>query len=720
MRSVGDLVRHYPRRYVERAELTPFTDLQDGDNATVLAEILETTVRRMQAKRGSVLDVLVTDGHGAMTLAFFNQAWREAQFRPGRRGLFAGTVSSFRGRRQLAHPKFVLFADGATAGEDEIAEFAGGLIPVYPSTSSVATWQIDRAMRVALDSIAGAADPIPPEVLADRGLPTLEQALRMIHRPADWDELAIARGRLRFEEALVLQVVLAQRRHATAQLPAVSRARPDGPLRSAFDANLPFTLTSGQRAVGAAIEADLAGTHPMHRLVQGDVGSGKTIVALRAMLAVVDAGGQAALLAPTEVLAAQHHRSISAMLGPLGQGGRLGSADTATRVALLTGSQRTAERRRELLDVISGDAGIVVGTHALLEDTVEFRDLGLVVVDEQHRFGVEQRAALAAKSRDGTRPHVLVMTATPIPRTIAMTVFGDLDVSTLDELPAGRMPVATHVVAAADRPSHLARVWERAREEVDAGHRVFVVCPRIGDDASNAGDEVADAADVDGGPDAGGDAGADAGAVPLASVLGLAERLAARELAGLRVGVLHGRMTAEAKDDVMARFASPDRADAIDVLVSTTVIEVGVDVPIATVMIVMDADRFGISQLHQLRGRIGRGGLPGLCLLVTNAPADGPGRARLDAVASTTDGFALSQLDLELRREGDVLGAVQSGHRSSLRLLRVVHDAEIIEDARVLAAEIVAQDPDLATHAALADAVATLVADEQAEFLEKA
>lgn len=716
MRAVGDLVRHYPRRYVERAELTPFSELADGDNATVLAEVLETTVRRMQNRKGTILDVLVTDGRGTMTLAFFNQAWREAQFRPGRRGLFAGTVSSFRGRQQLAHPKFVLFADGATAGEDEIAEFTGGLIPVYPSTASVATWQIDRAMRVALDSIGGVADPIPASIRAERGLPDLESALRMVHRPVDWEELAVARGRLRFEEALVLQVVLAQRRHATAQLPAIARAGDQGPLLAAFDARLPFALTSGQRAIGASISADLAGTHPMHRLVQGDVGSGKTVVALRAMLAVVDAGGQAALLAPTEVLAAQHHRSISAMLGPLAEGGRLGSADIATRVALLTGSQRTAERRRELLDVISGDAGIVVGTHALLEDTVEFRDLGLVVVDEQHRFGVEQRAALAAKSRDGTRPHVLVMTATPIPRTIAMTVFGDLDVSTLDELPAGRMPVTTHVVPAADRPSHLARVWERIAEEVTAGHRVFVVCPRIGDDAGGGGDEI-DPLDRDG---ATGSDGEDPATTPLTSAVGLAERLAARELSGLRIGLLHGRMSAEAKDDAMARFSDPDRADAIDVLVSTTVIEVGVDVPIATMMVVMDADRFGISQLHQLRGRIGRGGLPGLCLLVTNAPADGPGRARLDAVASTTDGFALSQLDLELRREGDVLGAVQSGRRSSLRLLRVVHDADIIEDAREVAVAIVAVDPHLQEHAALADAVATLVAEEQAEFLEKA
>lgn len=707
LRSVGDLLRHYPRRYVERGELTSFRDLREGENATVLAEVVETTVRRMQAKRGSVLDVLVTDGSGTLTLAFFNQAWRETQFRPGRRGLFAGTVSAFRGKRQLAHPKFVLFAEGASAQEDEIAEFAGGLIPVYPATSSVATWQIEKAVRIGLDAMAGAQDPIPAHIREERGLMDLQAALHAIHRPADTEQLERARERLRFEEALALQVVLAQRRHATSLLPAVARARPGGPLQRAFDARLPFALTRGQREVGAVIEADLAGTHPMHRLVQGDVGSGKTIVALRAMLAVVDAGGQAALLAPTEVLAAQHHRSITALLGPLAQGGRLGSDDIATRVALLTGSQRVAQRRRELLDVISGDAGIVIGTHALLEDAVEFRDLGLVVIDEQHRFGVEQRAALAAKSRDGTRPHVLVMTATPIPRTVAMTVFGDLDVSTLDELPAGRMPVATHVVPIADRPSHAVRAWERAREEVEAGHRVFIVCPRIGDDSAGGRpreSQVDEEVDEEG----------------LTSVLALAERLDSRELSGLRIGILHGRMPAEAKEDAMARFADPSRSDAIDVLVSTTVVEVGVDIPIATMMIVMDADRFGVSQLHQLRGRIGRGGLPGLCLLVTNAPQDSPGRARLEAVASTTDGFALAQLDLEQRREGDVLGSAQSGHRSSLRLLSVLHDGDVIESARETATAIVSEDPDLAAHPALAAAAAALVAEEQAAFLEKA
>jgi ATP-dependent DNA helicase RecG len=398
------------------------------------------------------------------------------------------------------------------------------------------------------------------------------------------------------------------------------------------------------------------------------------------------------------------------MLGPLADGGRLGSAEIATRVALLTGSQRTAQRRQQLLDIVTGEAGIVVGTHALIQEGVDFHDLALVVVDEQHRFGVEQRAALSAKSRDGSRPHVLVMTATPIPRTVAMTVFGDVDVSTLSELPAGRAPITTHVVAAGEQPAHVARAWQRAREEAAQGHRVFVVCPRIGDDQED--DAVLDA-DWDAPEEA-------AAGATSSAVLPLARSLAEGDLTGVRVGVLHGRLPADEKEDVMRRFADPAEADGIDVLVSTTVIEVGVDVPAATMMVIMDADRFGISQLHQLRGRVGRGGLPGLCLLVTDAPAGSPARERLAAVASTTDGFALSALDLELRREGDVLGSSQSGRRSSLRLLEVARHESVIVDARDAAQAIVTADPDLSGHPALAGAVATLVRDEQAEFLEKA
>ena len=721
--TVEDLVRHYPRRYAERGELTDLSTLSEGEQVTVLAEVRKVTVRPMRNRRGTILEAVVTDGRDEMSLTFFNQKWREGQLRVGRRGLFAGQVSQFRGKVQLTHPEFELLPEGVDDDPMAVLAFAGALIPIYPASKSVTSWQIHKALDVVLDQLGDLDDPVPPGILAERDLLPLTDAIRGIHRPASRDEVRRAVDRLRFEEAFTLQALMAQRRLEVLSLPATRRIPDSSPLLEAFDERLPFTLTEGQRAVAQQIETEIANDHPMHRLLQGDVGSGKTVVALRAMLRVVDAGGQAALLAPTEVLAAQHLRSITSLMGPLADGGRLGAPEAATRVALLTGSQRTSQRRRELLDIVSGEAGIVVGTHALIQDNVDFHDLALVVVDEQHRFGVEQRAALSAKSRDGSRPHVLVMTATPIPRTVAMTVFGDVEVSTLSELPAGRAPITTHVVAAAEQPAHLARAWERVREEVAAGHRVFVVCPRIGQDEDAAADVeraadpgpigedewMADVADTE----------ADA-AVPLVSVLPLARSLADTELAGLRLGVLHGRMSGEDKDDVMRRFADVTAPDGIDVLVSTTVIEVGVDVPGATMMVVMDADRFGISQLHQLRGRVGRGGLPGLCLLVTLAEDGSPARERLAAVASTTDGFALSALDLELRREGDVLGSSQSGRRSSLRLLEVARHEDVIVDARAAATAVVDSDPSLAGYPALADAVAELVRDEQSEFLEKA
>ena len=710
MTTVDDLLRHYPRRYAERGTLTELATLEEGASVTILADIEQVTVRPMQQRRGTILEALVTDGQGRLSLTFFNQKWRERELRPGRRGLFAGQISSFRGKRQLAHPQCLLLPDGVDDDPEAIAAFAGALIPVYSATSTVTSWQIAGAIRVILDTLGDLPDPIPDQVRQAEGIIGLASALTQIHRPANDLELSQAQDRLRFEEAFVLQVVLAQRRAEMALMPATARVVSGGPLQRSFDEDLPFTLTRGQVEVGEEIAGDLAASHPMHRLVQGDVGSGKTIVALRAMLGVVDAGGQAALLAPTEVLAVQHHRTITAMLGPLAQAGMLGGDANGTKVALLTGSQRTATRRRELLDVISGDAGIVVGTHALIQDTVEFRDLGLVVIDEQHRFGVEQRAALAAKARGGMRPHVLVMTATPIPRTVAMTVFGDLDVSTLRELPAGRSPVATHVVPVREQPALVGRAWARVREEVEAGHRVFVVCPRIGDD------ESAPPGDGSVAPD-GGSAGEEP---PTASVISVADRLASGELAGLRVGVLHGRMTGEEKDNAMRRFASETGSERIEVLVATTVIEVGVDVPTATAMVIIDADRFGISQLHQLRGRVGRGNHPSLCLLLTEMPKGSPARTRLDAVAATTDGFELAQLDLQLRREGDVLGSSQSGERSSLRLLEVVRDEDVIVRARAAALAIVATDPSLASAPGLLSAIHALVPDEQADFMEKA
>jgi ATP-dependent DNA helicase RecG len=708
--TVEDLLRHYPRRYATRGELTELSTLREGEQVTVMAEVTQVTVRPMRQRRGSILEALISDGHSTMSLTFFNQKWREKQLTVGSRGLFAGQLSRFNGRWQLAHPEFELLPEGVDDDPLAVLAFAGALIPIYPASKAVASWQVRKAVDVVLDQVGELPDPLPDDLRAARGLISLSDALWAIHRPTSRDDVQAATERLRFEEAFVLQVLLAQRRAEAAALPARRRIPDHTPIRDAFDARLPFELTAGQREVGAQIDADMERDHPMHRLLQGDVGSGKTVVALRAMLRVVDAGGQAALLAPTEVLAAQHHRSITAMLGPLAEAGRFGAAEAATRVALVTGSQRVATRRRELLDVVTGDAGIVVGTHALLEDTVTFGDLGLVVVDEQHRFGVEQRAALAAKSLDGSRPHVLVMTATPIPRTVAMTVFGDVEVSVLAELPAGRLPITTHVVGT-EQPRLLARAWARVREEVEQGHRVFVVCPRIGGDASVSELEAMWDADEERPT---GDGGA-----PGSSVLDLARSLAEGELTGLRVGVLHGRMAAEEKEDAMRRFSDTSAPGGYDVLVSTTVIEVGVDVPQATMMVVMDADRFGISQLHQLRGRVGRGGLPSLCLLVTSAEEGSPARERLAAVASTTDGFELSELDLRVRREGDVLGSSQSGVRSSLRLLEVAEHGDVIAAARTAATEIVQEGPALTSHPALAAAVAAMVDAQQAEFLEK-
>ena len=481
---------------------------------------------------------------------------------------------------------------------------------------------------------------------------------------------------------------------------------PDG-IATEFDRRLPFTLTAGQRSVGDAIARDLSCAYPMNRLLQGEVGSGKTVVAVRAMLQVVDAGGQAALLAPTEVLAQQHYRSITQLLGPLGVGGQLGAAEGATRVALLTGSTGAKARRSALSDVFTGDAGILIGTHALLENRVQFADLGLVVIDEQHRFGVEQRDALREKAA-GSRPHVLVMTATPIPRTVAMTVFGDLEVSTLSELPVGRSPIATHVVPAAERPHYLERAWERVREEVANGRQVYVVCPRIGGDAP---EDPADDADANADAD-----NADfAGRRPPLAVLDVAPALTGGPLAGIRVEILHGRLHPEEKDRVMTEFAE----GAIDVLVATTVIEVGVDVPNATVMVIMDAERFGVSQLHQLRGRVGRGEAPGLCLLVTEMPPDTPSRERLDAVAATADGFRLSRLDLQQRREGDVLGAAQAGRPVSLKLLRLLADEDLIALARDEASTLVESDPGLDRYPALREAIDDMLGPQRAEFLDK-
>ncbi|MBT2470741.1 DEAD/DEAH box helicase [Streptomyces sp. ISL-66] len=1029
-----DLLHHYPRRYAERGELTSLAELADqiDEHVTVVAQVADARLLTYQGSRGGGkrLEVTITDGSGRLQLVFFGSGVHKPhkELLPGSRAMFAGKVGMFNRKLQLAHPAYEPL--GGDAGEsDAAAAFAGQLIPIYPACKQLESWKIAKCVDAVLPSVMEAVDPLPPALREGRGLVPLTEALLKIHRPATKADIEDARRRLKWDEAFVLQVALARRRRADSQLPAVPRRPAPGGLLDSFDAKLPFTLTEGQQTVSKEIFDDLATDHPMHRLLQGEVGSGKaqpldalvltpagfrtmgeltvgdevvvpegeiavidgvypqgvrevwrlvlsdgstvecddehlwivgtsgawlrgeqpevlttreirndlreadgsskwylptavpvdlngagdrpldpyllgvligdgsfrhdlrpstaddairaavttvaapdrvviqalrglglwgldshdafvpegykdapvkdrlavlqglmdtdgtiappgpgvsfrcasrsladdvawlvrslggrakiraekavfevalalpegfapcrlsrkadrtrprttpdtfrrgiraveyvgekpvqcvsvahpgrayvtdnftvthnTMVALRAMLAVVDCGGQAAMLAPTEVLAQQHHRSITEMMGELAEGGMLGGSDQGTKVVLLTGSMGMPGRRKALLDLVTGEAGIVIGTHALIEDKVQFHDLGLVVVDEQHRFGVEQRDALRSKGKQP--PHLLVMTATPIPRTVAMTVFGDLETSVLDQLPAGRSPIATHVVPAKDKPHFLARAWERVREEVENGHQAYVVCPRIGD----AVEEADDLKNAKGGKSGKGAKGAQKKAAeedgdkrPPLAVLEIAEQLARGPLAGLSVEVLHGRMDPADKDDVMRRFT----AGEVKVLVATTVIEVGVNVPNATVMVIMDADRFGVSQLHQLRGRVGRGSAPGLCLLVSEMHEASPARARLAAVAATLDGFELSRIDLEQRREGDVLGQAQSGVRSSLRMLAVIEDEEVIAQAREEATRVVAADPELAQMPGLRAALDALLDTEREQYLEK-
>ncbi|WP_338599443.1 ATP-dependent DNA helicase RecG [Saccharopolyspora sp. SCSIO 74807] len=713
--TVGDLVRHYPRRYAERGELTAIAGLEIDEHATVLAKVERVTKRSMKSRRGTIVEARITDGHRPLLCTFFNQAWRERELLPGRRGMFAGKVTAYKGALQLAHPEYQLFDEQEQDAGSAAEEFAAALIPVYPSAQGLPSWSIARCVRQVLDTWDGAEDPLPEPLRAEHRLMGLESALRKIHQPADHGEVAAAQNRLKWDEALAVQLVLARLRETAHEHPAPASPRRDDGLLAEFDRGLPFRLTQGQTDIGEQIAADLATEHPMNRLVQGEVGSGKTLVALRGMLQVVDSGRQAAMLAPTEVLAAQHARSLAELLGDLGRAGELGAAEHATGVTLLTGSLPAAQRKKALLAAASGEAGIVVGTHALIQDRVSFADLGMVVVDEQHRFGVEQRDALRARGGGEVAPHVLVMTATPIPRTVAMTVYGDLETSALRELPQGRSPISTSVVPAAEKPAWLDRAWQRVREEVTAGHQVYVVCPRIGDDEQNPPKKPKSAQESEVDEEAP-DEGADSGErrSPL-SVLEVAEKLSAGPLSGLRLGVLHGRLPADDKDAVMRAFAD----GGVDVLVATTVVEVGVNVPNATVMVIMDADRFGVSQLHQLRGRVGRGSAPGLCLLVSDAVAGTTTRERLDSVASTTDGFELAKLDLELRREGDVLGATQSGRKSGLKMLSLLRDEDVIAEARVAAQHLVAEDPALRGHPGLAAMVTELVDAQSAGFLEK-
>jgi ATP-dependent DNA helicase RecG len=724
MKTVGDLVGHFPRRYAKRGELTAVADVPLDENVSIVAEVLDVRSRPMRAKRGSILEVRLTDGSGGtITLTFFNQAWRERDLAPGSRGIFAGKVSRYRGTLQLAHPDYELFDNSGTDMETgapvamDPEAWAKQPLPLYAATSTFSSWQMAKTIALVLPTLGDLADPLEG-VLSDaerteRGLLPFVEALRLVHQPAEDVDWQRARDTLRFIEALVLQAALLERRAEARSHRATPRpVKPDGML-ARFDAALPFSLTGDQQLVGGEIAHDLAADAPMSRLVQGEVGSGKTLVALRAMLQVADTGGQAVLLAPTEVLAAQHLRSVEKVLG----------AELCTLLAptLITGQLPVAQKRAALLRAAAGQAQIVIGTHALLQDNVQFFDLGLVVIDEQHRFGVEQRHLLHAKAENV--PHTLVLTATPIPRTVAMTAFGDLDVSVIRELPAGRAGITSHCVALAEHPAWISRVWERVAEELAMGRQAFVVCPAI------------DAATLEEDDGVGFDTSTSLTTQPagastslttqpadedapkrLSAVTEVLEQLRALPvLAGRRIEALHGRLSSDEKDSIMRAFADGQ----IDVVVATTVIEVGVDVPNASTMVVLDADRFGVSQLHQLRGRVGRGGVPGLALFVTDAEPDTVARERVEAVAATTDGFELARIDLELRAEGDVLGARQSGGRSGLRLLRVTRDGDLIAEAREVASGILANDPTFAAHPALREAIIRRLDESERAFLDK-
>jgi ATP-dependent DNA helicase RecG len=713
LESLEDLLRHYPRRYVMRGELTDIEALIEGEEVTIMARIEKVTVKRIPGRKGGILEVIVSDGRAKLILTFFNQAWRTKDLREGREGLFAGKVGVFKGKRQLSHPDYLLIPEGDNK-EEAVSDFAGKYLPVYPATKKLPSWKVAQCIRLGIDSMGEVAETLPDQYRSALGFPTMVEAIKQVHLPNSLAEADLARERLTFDEALTMQLFLLSRKNEIKKQRTKLRKRVNKEgILAKFDSRLPFELTAGQKRVSAQIEGDLYGSSPMFRLLQGDVGSGKTIAALRAMLAIIDSGGQAALLAPTEVLAQQHFKNFQKLLGDLALQGMLGTAEFSTRISLLTGSTPSSDRGEILRATKSGEIGILIGTHALLSEGVEFGDLALLVIDEQHRFGVEQRDVL--RNRSEFPPHVLVMTATPIPRTVAMTVFGDLDVSTLDELPLGRSPIQTHVIAANEKPQFLDRAWKRVLEEVARGQQAYVVAPRISatdsSDFSRFGltsEELAIARRLSGEADSEEVKGK-------YSVEELFPQLRDEALKGARVSALHGRMSATEKEETMSRFS----AGEIDVLVSTTVIEVGVDVPNASIMVIMDADRFGVSQLHQLRGRVGRGNIPGLCLLVTNTGSDSPAMARLEAVASTTDGFELSRLDLEQRREGDVLGIAQSGATSHLRLLRVIRDEEVISRARTVAEQILDSDPELLSNTALLDEVDKLRQEERATYLEK-
>lgn len=691
--TAAQLLQHYPRRWIEFGQLSSFRDLPEaGEHVSLIAEVTGVSVRKMANRRGSLAEVWVTDDEGnSLKMAFFNGWSVGRQLTQGARAIFHGKVGSYRDRPTLNNPDFTVLVDAdpetITDQVDPEADPLGAAalpralnrgktpVPLYPATSGISSFRILDCIEILLDLIDFSTwpEPLPEQVRASEELPDLGEAYRLIHRPQTMEDPERGLRRMRYHEAFLLQGLLHLRRAQEQHRRALPRPTQETGLLTRFDAGLPFTLTEGQVRCGQLIGAELDRERPMNRLLQGEVGSGKTLVALRAMLQVLETGGQAVLIAPTEVLAAQHERSLRRMLGGLAE---------EVGLTLLTGSMSTADRRRALLDIASGTAELVVGTHAVLGEQVHFVDLALAVVDEQHRFGVEQRDAL--RTRYELTPHMLVMSATPIPRSVAMTVFGDLELTTLEGLPRGRQPIVTHVVRTVQGPRFIGRVWERIAEEVAAGHQVYVVCPKISEADAREDPETGVQTDQD------------------ASVELIAQRLAEHPLLSrTRRAVVHGRMDAASKEEVMTGF---ERGE-IDVLICTTVIEVGVDVHNATVMAVLDADAFGVSTLHQLRGRIGRGGAHGLALLVTRLPDGHPSLERLEQVAEHSDGMTLARLDLQRRREGDVLGAAQAGRASTLKLLRTIRDEKIIVRASELLREISAKDPSWTDYPGLRTAV---------------
>ncbi|PQZ92385.1 ATP-dependent DNA helicase RecG [Arthrobacter sp. MYb227] len=705
--TVGELLSHFPRRYMEIGELTNISELPLGEEVTIVAEVESVTQRRMQTRSGFLLQAVVRDAMGpaqaTLRMSFFNGFEAKRDLQVGVTAMFSGKVSQYQNRLELTHPAYSLLESAEDADPRPI--------PIYPATAKFPNKKIREAISLLLPRVTDQEFPefLPPQVLKKMKLSSQAMAFHEIHEPDTAGRGYAARKRFAFEEAFLLQAALLQRRAHRRLQPAIARGgRTDG-LLAEFERTLPFTLTEGQQRSGIEISNDLVRAHPMNRLLQGEVGSGKTLVALRAMLQVIDSGGQCALLAPTEVLAQQHYQSIRKLLGEWGNLGELGSDPRATRVDILTGSMATNDKRRVLLGAASGETGILVGTHALLSDVVGFADLGLVVVDEQHRFGVEQRDLLRSKAI--SPPHMLVMTATPIPRTVAMTVFGDLEVSLMKSLPPGRAPISTHLVPL-QIPQMQERLFARIAEEVTKGHQVYVVCPRISEKAleDDAAPQLVDPEEEPG------EKGSIAPKPPSMTVEKMMELFSGLpEFAHTNIGELHGRMPSEEKSATMADFDH----GRLSILVSTTVIEVGVDVHNATLMVIIDAENFGISQLHQLRGRIGRGGHPGTCLMTTWLDAEHPSIARLRAVESTTDGFLLAESDLQERREGDILGASQSGSRSTLRVLRVIKDSKLIERARTEAEEVVESAGGLDNYPLLRTAVENWVDEDMQAFLER-